>query len=641
MYSFSTICLGRFFTVPPNQRGYSWRIKEVEAVFSDLELAGANSHYLGSVIVSRTDSPDFQDETLTTTSEFYLEDGQQRLTTFFLIADTLRKILDKSADPEVKLEAKELDRLLFYKRGGSLHLRIQNKNPELHQMLRHLIEGCPSPSRITPPMVRLREAKEYIEGYVTGFAIEVVRKWKQRICNQAKFIWIDLKSEGIERYLAFDAINSRGLPLSEFDKIKNFCILVSTKHGLNINPEDKWFDAIEALQKFEVGSRSKESSFTSILYSVYFGTRISESEVHSEIVNRFKPLLTKRGVSLESEVVDFISYWPTFANSYGLLATEVERDGFVTEGLLTADARNWLLRLDQLELPGVCRPILLAAHIKLNQVDFATIARACEIYTFRTHAVAGRRKDSRAAEIVALASRVFHNEVDARGVLVQICEWLHEDPDTRLSAMLKELTNGRAKYYYDSDVKGWQYCYYFLYEYELSNSPLGISPLPWRNERNQRINTIEHILPQSRVTPPEQWENEWPDAAKAAAYKHRLGNLVLTANNSALGRKWISDKLNSAGYCYQSPNATNGEKRISHFTDGSHWSSTDILTRELEMMHFAAIRWSLPCKADAGIVSLTPIEGAPDGWKSFEIEYPQTEPVDIEPPEGPEDDSQI
>ena len=632
MHSFSLICEGHFFIIPTNQRGYSWARQQVDAVFSDLRLAGTNSHYMGSVIVSRTDAADFQDDQLRTTAEFYLEDGQQRITTFFLIANVLRTALGKDTNPDIKLEAKELERLIFYKQGGALHLRVKNSNDELHQMLKHLLTGDPQPARQTPPMVALKEAYEIISSKLAGESPTELQKWKQRICNQAKFIWIDLKSEGIDRYLAFDAINSRGLPLSEFDKIKNFCILITSKWALATKPEDAWFDSIVKLQSFGVGSRAQEAAYTALMFSVYFGKKVTEGEVHAKIVSRFHELLFKRNVAAETQLVDFVSTWSTFAHSLGLLATEDDRSPYVGS-LISVESRDWLLRLDHMELPGICRPLLLASHIRFSQDEFAKIVRACEIYTFRTHAVAGRRKDSNGVAIVDLAFRVFHSSATCQDVLAAICQWLRSDSETRLPEVLNELASGKAKYYYDEDVKGWQYSYYFLYEYELGNSPQGVSPLKWRSERTGQMSTIEHIMPQTHRDKA-AWERAWPNEAEANAFKHRLGNLTLTSDNRALGRKWIADKLSdpNGGYGYTSPSATNSEKLVVNYTNGAHWNNEDILTRELDMMKFAAVRWSLPCSSDLGFASLPKIDGQPAGWDNLRIEATDgcvIEPVEI------------
>src|SRR4051794_17785151 len=93
MNKFAEICSGRYFVIPDNQRGFSWGPRQVDDFIADLQLAGAQAHYMGPLIVSRTTKPDFQDDDLTTTAEFILEDGQQRLTTLFIFANEIRKRL--------------------------------------------------------------------------------------------------------------------------------------------------------------------------------------------------------------------------------------------------------------------------------------------------------------------------------------------------------------------------------------------------------------------------------------------------------------------------------------------------------------------------------------------------------------------
>jgi hypothetical protein len=94
----------------------------------------------------------------------------------------------------------------------------------------------------------------------------------------------------------------------------------------------------------------------------------------------------------------------------------------------------------------------------------------------------------------------------------------------------------------------------------------------------------------------------------ADKFKHRLGNLVLTVNNLALGRRSIGDKLQAPPptHCYTHANATNSEKRIEQFSDGLTWKGENILRRELELLRFAANRWNLGCIGDAGSIDLPP-----------------------------------
>jgi hypothetical protein len=600
MNTFASLCDGKYYIIPPNQRGFSWGSHEVEAIFSDLQLAGNHAHYLGPIIVTRTDAPDFQDESFKTTAEYCLEDGQQRLTSFFLIVNELRKRIEEvNGGPDI--ESSELHRLVFFKHG-SLRLRLKNSNQDLDQFFSFIMTGAPAPpARKTPPMVAMEACKCRISRMMAGFLLPSLLAWKNRIVNQAKFIWVDLASEGVNRYLTFDAINSRGLPLSEFDKIKNFCMLIDSIRGLHLPAEHGWYKAITHLEEFGVSSRKDESTFISEAFAIFFNQRVGQDQVHAKFVERFSALLTGSSAALEAQLASFIDLWEPLAKSFGFIATKRRSPHYGT--LCTQGAAAWLDRLDNMELPGVTRVLLTVCHRNFSRQDFESVVRACEIFTFRFYAVMGNRKDRYAAHILNMAHEVLTQGKLLSDVIQRICLWLKVHAP--LSKVVDELASGRAKYYHDPDVRGWAYCYYFLYEYELANSPTGVSPIPWESSGRGRENTQEHILPQSHRDGG-WWQTAWPIEAEAERCKHRLGNLTLTSNNSALGRKPIALKLNdpAASHWYSHPNATNSEKKIASFTDGHQWESANILAREIDMLTFAVHRWAIPCCADNGDILL-------------------------------------
>jgi hypothetical protein len=604
MYKFSELCNSRYFIVPPNQRGYSWNPENVDAVFSDLSLAGTQAHYMGPVIVTRTGAPDFTDGDLNTTAEFTLEDGQQRLTTFFIIANELLKGIVHHNGGVHDIESQELERLIFFKRvqGGPLEIRIKNSNANLDQYFSYILTGQPAPPAVrTPPMTSLERIRGRVQLFFSDKDRNELLVWKRKIINQAKFIWVDLASESVNRYLTFDAINSRGLPLSEFDKIKNFCILVTTHCGIYIQPETEWYKAISKLEFFKVSSRADEAAYISELYAAFFDDRVSQGGVHEAFVNRFRSLLTARDQNLENLLKEFIEHWEPMAHSFGFITTPNRAIHYPV--LCSQDAAKWLNRLDNLELQAITRVLLTACHKKLSQSQFQEVVRACEILTFRVYATLGTRKDTHAKHINHLAHEVLRAGRDSIYVLQNLCLWL-----SKLSPMkefLEKLSDGKAKYYNDPDIKGWRHCYYFLYEYELHNSPLGVAPVQWESSEEGKYNTQEHILPKTHRDGA-WWQLHWPDEAEADRFKHRLGNLTLTSNNSALARKPIMQKINDPGaiHYYTHQTATNSEKRVPLYTNGLEWRPSNILKREYAMLEFAASRWSIPCCSDNGIFRL-------------------------------------
>src|SRR5690348_4345280 len=68
---------GDFF-VPSYQRGYRWGVDEVRRLLEDVSQSGEKDYYLQPVVVKRKDE------------EWELIDGQQRLTTLFLVLQYLK-----------------------------------------------------------------------------------------------------------------------------------------------------------------------------------------------------------------------------------------------------------------------------------------------------------------------------------------------------------------------------------------------------------------------------------------------------------------------------------------------------------------------------------------------------------------------
>ena len=183
---------------------------------------------------------------------------------------------------------------------------------------------------------------------------------------------------------------------------------------------------------------------------------------------------------------------------------------------------------------GITRPILVTSHIRFGTDPdaFRKACKYCEIFTFRHHAIwKGRRKDMRKGDIRKLSNRILKDGKDIRYVAKKFCKWLSSDG--HMKDLINFLSGSDSKY---PPNNGWSHCYYFLYEYEYKLS--GNYGYSWDPKK---YDSIEHILPETIDTPGDPnciwWSANWDDPRTAEEFKHRLGNLVLTNNNSALSNK--------------------------------------------------------------------------------------------------------
>jgi len=101
---------GRIFSIPDYQRGYAWEEEQVKALHEDIEqLFDANHlHFTGTIVLTRNlqDQMNYQN-----VGDVYdIIDGQQRLTTVFIILCELIRMLEDS-------DKKETLKTLFIGRG--------------------------------------------------------------------------------------------------------------------------------------------------------------------------------------------------------------------------------------------------------------------------------------------------------------------------------------------------------------------------------------------------------------------------------------------------------------------------------------------------------------------------------------------
>ena len=226
------------FKIPVYQRNYDWKIEHCKRLFDDLEDVIAQdrtTHFFGSV-VSKVEY-----------SERIVIDGQQRITTLFLLltalvhqieagaiaaddddlADTIREdyLIDKRHKDDLKLKLKlikddqEAYKRLFDTTGKAL---IEDSN--VTQNYRYFLRRLNDPN------------------YSAG----------QILSAMEKLMVIDIMlGNDDDAQLIFESLNSTGLDLSEGDKIRNF-ILMDLDSAHQDEYYEKYWNPIEKNTKYDV-----------------------------------------------------------------------------------------------------------------------------------------------------------------------------------------------------------------------------------------------------------------------------------------------------------------------------------------------------------------------------------------------------
>lgn len=592
--------------IPQNQRGYAWTRKEIVALLRDIERSDKQhvQHYFGPIVVSTKPGSEHRYR-----QQFwkrkYLEDGQQRLTTLLFLCEALRRRLESAEDctPSGESDNIKLRDIVRTKGDEAIppqHI-LQSETESDNDLLRKLFDEPARPGLVapTPSAQRLVNAHSFVFDWVSRLeSTPEVETWASRLLETGRFFVVDLQQENIDRNLAFNCINSRGLPLSEFDRVKNYCMMIrdrrasqaeNSKSGAlaNLNIPNLWFQAVSALDKFGLGSRRDEGEFLLEMYRSWSGKNTALGDIPSRLEGEFDSLLHSDDQTKARSLHNFIQLWPQFAEAFAVVSADRSSPEIAAAyaALPAPTDGQWLDRFHDLDFVAIARAILSASWIRYDKREFIDIAEACEKFVFRVHAVMRRRTDFQGPARFELAKSILDGEkctsevVDA---LYNLTIGTEKDPVAPLERVVHEIGNRQPKYGY------WDQLYYFLFEYEIDLQG-GLSSRVYPKGRADLDSQIEHVLPQGYQSK-NGWASIWPDQRLAIEAMHRIGNLVHTRDNGALSNKEFPDKIK----IYAKRDSTKGEQEIARdrtLSDGKKWDTDSINARENLLMAFAFKRW--------------------------------------------------
>jgi hypothetical protein len=232
-----------FYVVPDYQREYVWTDKEVHQLLDDIDEQidgdSKREYFIGTVLVSPTVEK----------NHYEVIDGQQRLTTFFLLLCVLRKLFHgeqqqqsinglistsyTDSDGEIRISLKLEPR---YENAGELMAKLVELDPE-PQTLRAAIQT--SGIRTFGSLENLVAAYSALYRYVhdTYDNPQKLRKYWGFLANNVVFIQISTDVSSALKI--FETINERGLGLDSMDLLKNL-LFTQVRQDEFIKLKDEW-----------------------------------------------------------------------------------------------------------------------------------------------------------------------------------------------------------------------------------------------------------------------------------------------------------------------------------------------------------------------------------------------------------------
>ena len=335
-----------WFVIPEYQRSYVWENDNIMELLDDLFFAyenkPENEYFLGSLVLKKLDNESFP--------EYEVLDGQQRLTTFFIMLAVLRDLID---NPRNKSQMQEK----IYQEEDEF-----NGVPERSRItykIRDNIEGFIKTYVITEGgtskedyLYNLKDEKNISISHMANAILILRRELSQRedifefakyINKKALFIYVST-SNTEDAFRMFTILNDRGIPLTSADILKseNIGALNSDKEKQKYaqlweDIEAKYGDGFDRFLQFIRTILVKEKARANLLdefkEKVYdkkvlmrgketFNLVEEYSDIYEKIIdlqdsslsNKFKNLITIMKIGLRSEdwIPPLLSYFEKF-----------------------------------------------------------------------------------------------------------------------------------------------------------------------------------------------------------------------------------------------------------------------------------------------------------------------------------------
>ncbi len=629
----------RLLIVPDYQRPYAWGEKQLSDLWEDLDLlgsvqaAGTRPHYAGTLVLRDMpqDPPghgfitsvDDEGNVLRHTE---IVDGQQRLTTCFLLLDRVRRRLQALAAAGVE-EAGPMAAGLGKRYG---FVRVQKaERPRLRLgsemndiWIRHVLGDEPhvGPS-LLPGQRRLVEARDYFDAKLDemladaedAVRFERLKDLQGRVTHGLGLLVYEVETLA-DVGVIFETVNERGRGLSNLEKTKNYLLYLA--RTIQDGRADVLAEKINQAwsEIFQNLARESADMDEQLLRAHWLVTQ-------NPVAREWKQMISIKGhfdrskyVSGATRIVpderpaedqevawnrlyeDVLSYVETLRRSSYHLAEmfdeKAEFLAFAPGHRLVVRRRSAALRRSG--VVATHRPLLLAARLAHPEDGqfYADLVTAAEVYSARVFVIEQKRTNAGEARLLRLAHDLYLGHRSAADTLTEFYAVLAayaNDDDIKATLGLID-----ADWYHRRGHK------YFLYEYELSKRthPEELDPLSRFTDQAQEQRTTEHILPQR---PREDgggdcWREAFTDEERRM-FIHSLGNLVLTYDNSAYSNNCFAVKRGKPASPGEQPTRCYAQAELMQERELAHleaWTPASIGHRQQRLLAWALERWPLP-----------------------------------------------
>jgi len=490
--------VGSKFVIPVYQRNYVWEAKkEVKTLLDDYyQLIGTDkTHFLGILI-------DYLAEGSSTSHKYYVIDGQQRLTTLFLLIRSLKQRATNE---------KNEDQLFKLNLCLNVHIGSQKNNEyKLEPLMsdgdvfKKILDGKFEQLDEKEKESKVGQAYLYISNFVNNVVKNVCLSDLVDSISRLYLVEIPLDKDDNAQQI-FESINFKGTALLATDLIRNYILMCTEDDKKDETFLKKWqpleakFSSSQELEKF---------------FRFFIMNQNREFVNKKDVYNCFREWVDiELNVHSMDEVIDYID---KYATSYDLLYKKdllKEKDEDIWKAL--KDYRNIK---SEMPAPLMLEITTLFSDGEINKAQFIQVIYIIDTFILR-RAIIGMDTSGITRFFTSVIKTILSLCEDSYANLVDVVKYCVVDDNKNKASRMpddSEIINDlKTLNVYDNSLA--LHCFFDRYENEKMTNPV------------QTMNyQIEHIMPQDG--------KKWLSVVDLSEEEYnfqtgRLGNLTLTTKH--------------------------------------------------------------------------------------------------------------
>ena len=536
-------CIIKYYKMPEYQREYIWSNFQIEQLITDID-ENDEGHFLGTIILyTKTDKEGKKEDN-------EIIDGQQRLITLSLLLGSLHKKINDLYENELKQElpiietnekkrqgifknivvvGRKIEEVLICNKEPKLMLDTVNKNNDKYKHFLFSIKLLETDTKVDNyGNTKFAHNIKYIEDIlnnITNDTDKIEDKINKLIAfiNKVLSVYIAPISTTTysDAYKLFECINNRGVELSAIDIIKNLVFKEYTSKPCNtINTiNETWQNILNNLGDANNQTRFLRQYYNAFQYKVEIKQNSIAKATGSNIARIYEQLIRKDVDLLISEFTDK-------SGIYALLTQDE---------LMNKNLKKDLIRLKQVSFAPAYTFLMYLFNKTQNEDLQKDVISFFVKFAFRrnlTDYPKTRNLDQMFMDLIKQCEE--SNEISFDLIKNFLLQPKYFSPFTDVIKYLS------GNIYEDNvDLTRFILC---EIQNKLHGEDMPENPRPnvWNKEDNKYVFEIEHILPQTGNLQKNNWvdmiaNGNIEEAERVRSlYKHRIGNLTLSAYNQKL-----------------------------------------------------------------------------------------------------------